>query len=371
LNVIPSFDETFSENGGWFNPENFHQINRMLIFDWITPQIENIIRSHIKNTYSPFDVEFAYIDSSKVNAQVKLFVYDDKSYIGLNVGSALIIFNYFFQILSHPNLLLEIGNSNSEKYKKKKIQGVTFNINSDGTSNLVCAKGQPMIEYFPVDKIRLDYARLLSLHSIIFIIDHEIAHLVNGHLAFGEHSYFSGNKLDIFSEQVLEWDADSWAFSQGVNRTIKHISLSPNEMPEPIRWVYSSFENDLSAWLFSIISFFLLNSALPFDIDKLECDQHPPDALRASFALSTTLECLSAKSNEKLALKYQDMNLGVDVLKQSVDTISMLIGNPIYLEEVKKAFSEPVLYHIQRLDSRWKEMRPLLEPFAYVRKLPD
>jgi len=364
LNGIPSFDETFSEEGGWFNPENFHQIDRGLIFDWITPQIEAIIQSHIKNTLSPFEVEFAYINSPELNAQVRLFVYEDKSYIGLNVGSALIIFNYFFQILSHPNLLSNIGNPSSEKFKKKNIKGVTFNINSAGTSSLVYANGQPMIEYFPNNPIRLNYARLLSGHSIIFLIEHEIAHLLHGHLAFREYSNHSGNKLDNFSEQVLEWDADSWAFSQGVGRTIKHTTQLPHEMPEPIRWIYSAFESDLSAWLFSITSFFLLDSTIPFDIDRLEDYDYPPSPLRASFVLSTTLEYLAVKSTEKFIRKYEEMNYGTDVLKQSLETISVLNGNSIYRDEIKKAYSEPALYHVQRLDSRWKEMRPLLERFA-------
>ena len=298
LSVIPSFNEVFSEEGGWFNPENSHQIDRWLIFDWITPHIEAIIQSHIRNTFSPFEVEFAYINNPRLNAQVKLFVLEDKAYIGLNVGSAFTIFNYFFQALSHPNLLTNIGNPKSEENEKKKIQGVIFNINSDGTINQTYMNGQPMIEYFPNDPIRMNYARLLSLHSIIFLIEHEIAHLVNGHLGLRSHRRHIGNRLDRFSEQVLEWDADSWATTQGVGRVIKHTSQLPDEMPEPIRWIYSSFENDLSAWLFSIISYFLLNSSVPFDIDKLEVYDHPPAPLSASYVLATTLEHLSTKSTE-------------------------------------------------------------------------
>jgi len=366
LGAIPSFNETFSEDGGWFNPENFHQIDKMLIFDWITPQIEAIIQSHIRNTSSPFEVEFAYVNNPTLNASVELFVHEDKSYIGLNVGSARIIFNHFFQALSHPNLFLNIGDPKSEEYKKKKIQGVTFNINSDGAINQTYANGQPMIEYFPNDPIRLDYARLLSLHSIIFLIEHEIAHLVNGHLALRSHK-----RLDVFSEQVLEWDADSWAMSQGVGRTIKHTSQLSYEMPKSIRWIYSSFENDLSTWLFSITSLFLLNSSIPFDIDKLEVYDHPPAPLSATFVLSTTLEYLSVKSTEKFVRKYHEMHLGADVLNQSLETLSVLTGNSIYREEIKKACSEPALSHPQRLISRWKEMHLLLEADAYVRKLPD
>ncbi|NOT04326.1 MAG: hypothetical protein HOP27_06970 [Anaerolineales bacterium] len=366
MGAIPSFNETFSEDGGWFNPENFHQIDRMLIFDWITPQIEAIIQSHIRNTFSPFEVEFAYIDSPTLNASVELFVHEDKSYIGLNVGSARIIFNHFFQALSHPNLFLNIGDPKSEEYKKKKIQGVTFNINSDGAINQTYANGQPMIEYFPNDPIRLDYARLLSLHSIIFLIEHEIAHLVNGHLALR-----SRNRLDVFSEQVLEWDADSWAMSQGVGRTIKHTSQLPYEEPESIQWIYSSFENDLSAWLFSITSLFLLNSSTPFDIDKLEVYDHPPAPLSAFFVLETTKEHLLTKSTEEFIRKYSEMNDGSNALIQSVEALTLLTGNSIYRDEIKKACSESALSHPQRLISRWKEVRPLLEPYAYVRKLPD
>ena len=65
------------------------------------------------------------------------------------------------------------------------------------------------------------------------------------------------------------------------------------------------------------------------------------------------------------------MNNGVDVGKQSLETISVLTGNSIYWDEIKKANSEPALNHTQKLISRWKEMRPLLETYAYVRKLPD
>ena len=370
MGTIPSFNETFSEEGGWFNLENLHQVDRTFIFDWITPQIEAIIRSHIRNTFSPFDVEFAYINNPRINASVELFVSENKSYIGLNVGSAFTIFNYFFQALSHPTLFLDIGNPQSEKHEKKKILGVTVNFNSNEPTNLTLTNSQPMIEYIPNDQIRLNYARLLSLHSIIFLIEHEIAHLVNGHLELRSHRKI-GNRLDNLSEQVLEWDADSWAMSQGISRTIRHISQLPHEMPESIRWIYSSFEKDLSTWLFSIISYFLLNSSIPFDFDKLEVYNHPPAPLSATFVLSTTLEYLSVKSSEKCIRKYDEMNNGIDVLKQCLETISILTGNSIYREEIKKAFSEPALFHSQRLISKWKEMRSLLEPFAYVRNLPD
>jgi hypothetical protein len=366
LSVFQSFNEVFSKEGGRFDPENFHQIDRMLIFDWITPQIEDIIHSHIRNTSSPFDVEFGYINSPKLNASVELFVYTDKAYIGLNVGAAIIIFNYFFQVLSHPNLLVNIGDPRSEKYEKKKILGVTVNINSDGTSELVYANGQPMIEYFPDDPIRLNYARLLSLHSIIFLIEHEIAHLLNGHLYLR-----SKNRLDIFSNQVLEWDADTWATSQGVSRIIKHTRQLPHEMPESVRWIYSSFEIDLSAWLFSINSLFLLNSSMPFDNDKLENYDHVPAPVSASYVSSTALEYLSTKGTEELFRKYHEMHLGADVIKQCLETLSLLTGNSIYKEEIKKAISEPALDHLDKLIFRWKEMRSLLEPFANVRKLPD
>ena len=370
MGAIPSFDGTFSKDGGWFNPENFHQIDRMLIFDWITPQIEAIIQAHVQNRSSPFEVEFAYINNPTLNAQVKLFVLEDKAYIGLNVGSAFTMFNYFFQALSHPDLFVNIGDSKSEEYKKKKIQGVTFNFNSDGASNLTYANGQPMIEYFPNDPIRLNYARLLSLHTIIFLIEHEIAHLLNGHLEL--RSQRKGkNGLDSFSEQVLEWDADSWAMSQGVGRIIKHTSQMPHELPEPVRWIYSSFDNDISAWLFSINSLFLLNSSIPFDLDKLEFYDHPPAPLSASFVSSVTLEYLSVNSTDEYVRKYHEMNLGADVIMQCLETLLVLTGNSIYREEIKKAVSEPALNHLNRLISRWKEMRPLLEPFAYVRKLPD
>lgn len=365
MSAIKSFDETFSDNGGWFNPENLQQIDRWLIFDWITPQIETIIQSHIRNTYSPFDVKFAYINNPKLNALVKLFVYQDKAYIGLNVGSAFTIFNYFFQALSHPNLLINIGDPKSEEYKKKKIQGVIFNINSDGKINQTYVNGKPMIEYHPNDQIRLNYARLLSLNAIIFLIEHEIAHLVNGHLELRSHSNI-GTRLDNFSEQVLEWDADTWAISQGVGRIIKHTSNLPHEMPEPIRWIYSSFENELSAWLFSITSLFLLDSSIPFDFDKLDVYDHPPSPLRVSYVLSTTLECLKDKYTEEFVIKK-----GTDALMHSLETISMLTGNSIYREEIKKAYSEPALHHLGKFISRWKEMRFLLEPYSYVRKLPD
>ena len=297
-------------------------------------------------------------------------MYEDKAYIGLYIGSAFKIFNYFFQALSHPNFLNSIGNPKSEEYKKKNILGVTLNFNPDGTTNHTYTNSQPMIKYFPNDPVRLNYARLLSLHSIIFLIEHEIAHLLNGHLKL--RSLHEGeNRLDIFSEQVLEWDADSWAMTQGVGRIIKHISQSPGEIPEPVRWVYSSFENDLSAWLFSITSYFLLNSSKPFDIGKLEVYDHPPAPLSATFVLSTTLECLSVKSTEISVQKYSEMHQGADVLKQSLETLSELTGNSIYWEEIKKAVSEPALNHLQRLISRWKEMSPLLRLYADVKKLPD
>ena len=87
--------------------------------------------------------------------------------------------------------------------------------------------------------------------------------------------------------------------------------------------------------------------------------------------MSTTLEYLKTISTKEFVRKYDEMKNGVDALMLSLETLSVLTGKSMYREEFKKANSEPALYHLQRLISRWKEMRSLLEPYAYVKKLSD
>lgn len=104
-------------------------------------------------------VHFDYIDNPHLNAVAFI---GDHNFIGLNFGTIIIIYDYYFRLLADPSLFQDVGNALAEKTSSREASS-------------------PLAKK-PNDPYRRALAVHFAWHAIDFIVVHEVAHLLNGHV---------------------------------------------------------------------------------------------------------------------------------------------------------------------------------------------
>ncbi|MEO6978916.1 MAG: hypothetical protein ABI113_11080 [Mucilaginibacter sp.] len=361
------FDRVFSKYGGSLKLKRPD-----------APAVQNIINDLdiiIKTIQEPQSLPVPYIgiiDSYDVNAIV---MKDNGIYfIGLFNGAILWIHEIFRILLSCPNVLPEIGESHNEQLAEK-IMTAQF-INLEHYVNVT----QPKSIAMPKDPIRIDVANHFASNIIVFLLLHEYGHIVNGHvdalnslyqnqafeekLTNAEMNCLQKNNADyIMFRQTCEYDADAWATNillQFVNHRVEGTAM----VTPSLNFIYSDYKSAIYYYSFSINTYWkLFGLEYEFGKNLLE-NTHPPSGMRQHFimALITTVF-------QRFGIDYAD-DIGFQCAKSSMavekafQEISNGGYNPI---GIATTYQGDHLTHSREIRNNWKNVRPLLEPFAYVK----
>lgn len=204
---------------------------------------------------------------------------------------------------------------------------------------------------------------LLTL-GLDFILEHEISHIINGHLGFksnGETLKFQemiGTKSEVDLDQLtMEWDADCTA----VSRLVSGILLIPPQFQKGITTPNSGLLGDLAVMVSILFRAFWKEGFQKNDWRKLS---HPPFQVRQNYCVSTigataTLlkpdlggEALFKELWErvtKFEMQYR-MNIGEDISDMK------FLGDIFFKHEM-----------LEKMDSHWKStLRSCLLPYALI-----
>ena len=262
INYAKAFDAFIKKDGGvgrfdteYIDPE------RQLLFDKLKEYLQSFIDFARQSEFTapkgkmPY-VYFDFIDDLSFNAKAG-FDEDGNEFIGLNHGAVLLIFDIFNRLLAHKAILPNIGFIDLE-VNPVKLPALTRTY----------ADIQAFFDHYdlttlvrPKQKIRIDHARLLSEFALIFLVEHEMAHLLYGHVHYKKQkSGFSfimefdedqaEQVFPPFTNKCLEWSADSWSAAQAINRLIQLVEKSdtfdhlnsvynPPESGVYINWAFS------------------------------------------------------------------------------------------------------------------------------------
>jgi len=187
-------------------------------------------------------------------------------------------------MLSHPLILTNIGNASSEEYRSSGFDFARITAdNFAGRGNLK-----------PNDPVRSHYAGLLAWMAIQFIMEHEFAHVINGHVewlnattgigALGETGASAIPNLSNVDLQTLEFDADSYGAASLTRFTLQAVPTG--------LWVNAFLQTPaqiLFSILFSLYCVFRLfhNSPSQLNENFLACGDHPPAFLRLYIVFAT------------------------------------------------------------------------------------
>jgi hypothetical protein len=199
--------------------------------------------------------------------------------------------------------------------------------------------------------------------AISFIINHEVAHILNGHLSllspsgagfvFAEMGPAAVNQIqDLVLRQCLEWDADQWGITVTLGDILK---LSDRSVPD-WEWVVATYFAVSSIWGI-------------FDKDTAGSRWgriHPPPSYRALSAavIGEVLPTWSAKADgdEKERLQIlgsrfvrEHKNVGTLVLWSLLEA-----GVQMPIEEMKEVAGDPGKQLTRALHEKWAEIYPNL-----------
>jgi hypothetical protein len=158
------------DRGGLYDDSVIEDIFHKHLYNNAVSQFDHLARLATARYYSESErtLKFGIINTGKVGG-FACVGRESIDFIGIHFGTISLVSAIFTRMLSNPNILSHIGDSNLEK--------------NSGRSHFVPI--QEDLENFspcrPTCRIRSEFSKYLSLTGLAFIFGHEIGHITNGH----------------------------------------------------------------------------------------------------------------------------------------------------------------------------------------------
>jgi hypothetical protein len=305
MNDKDYFDLATKNFGGRFNHE------RPELFDNIVSRYNKTIEYYKKdpNLLKPLpSIIFDFVENNNLNAFAMKS--DNKYIIGIHISTFVILSDLFSRMLANKNILPNIGNASLEKPIEK--------IN-DYFSNLEDLVNIEFKVVQPIDPIRKKYADYLALIALDFIFEHELSHIVFGHVDYLNEKY----GLEIYTEinnsainiknnldfQTLEMDADGTALARCCSFAVFEIlNKGFFKIDSDVKFIYSDYYSAFSTINFVITTLFLIFGDDNFRDIQPGKTMHPPPRMR-QLMIASTFYTINEKWN---------LNLDFDILTEKI-----------------------------------------------------
>ena len=288
------FENVFSKqkdvvkDGGRFVPADSNFPSLVTLFDNVrdraTDYIDTATKGFMPKKSIPW-VHFDFVDNTLLNAMA--FRSKGHYFIGVNMGTPLLICDLFYRMLACSEVLTHVGNPEAEIIKPRSYP--TLYHDADFIEQVVTAEGIQHVFTMPIDPVRRQYADLLSMMALDFLIAHEFAHILDAHLllceqATGSLTIFetrwsaSEGETPVF-QQALEYDADTFAISEGFHKLCFHCD---DPRRSPVDW-QPFFQDPIAAlytWYFAVYTLFRLMGAGMYEVVKFSSSSHLPPRMR-------------------------------------------------------------------------------------------
>ena len=239
-------------------------------------------------------IHFDFVNATGVNAFATKR--DGEYCIAINSGVVLVLSFLFGHALASPEFLPQIGDVGNE-VKRPSLHPFSWDL-------------QLLKEQLPVtprDSVRRACFRHFVEDAFIFLVGHETAHIVNGHLDYLEKNSgkaflaeFESSTLsqnEKLTRQTLEMDADCSAVGNAVY-TILRKADNLATIPEPWKQFFRDPSQALFLWHIAICCLFRIFGHSRFTATSLGRAWYPPPRMRRFMAAGTAREQLLKRRPE-------------------------------------------------------------------------
>jgi hypothetical protein len=209
-------------------------------------------------------------------------------FIGINIGVLVLLSNILFRMFSSNSVLAEIGDISKEKDTRKiydaqirNIQKLLDDFNEDLT---------------PKDETRLAAGSFFFKSILEFLMFHEYAHIISGHIDYYSatkgvfklyeiQSDFHSSCEDPIFQQTIELLADDFAVF-GCMRFLHHTQLGEMPINPLLKPYFNDWRSTLQFWYLPIYTFFRIFGHLNHP-HLLKLGHHPMPAIRSHLVLES------------------------------------------------------------------------------------
>ena len=293
-----------------------------------------------------------YINNWSINALACL---ENELYmIGIFSGAPWSLFNVSFAMLSHPDIYPELGGTD----ELIRFDSISSDLSNNGELVFVFRAGRSDYShpYIPSGSKRGTVAGEISAYAISFIIFHELAHIVKGHLSFIESATgvceiieIAGGQSDCLNpivRQAIEVDADQWAAEQ----VLKHFVFGEHSL-------FSSDESRIKAIVFSLGLVLLVFGRRTLDLGDYTRSNHPHPNIRYLWTMGYLTQPLLKITSQNKATILQIISETTNEL----NTIASILGEgKIAFIPALRAGSKRTIQIMNSLGEQLKKLDPKL-----------
>jgi len=309
------------------------------------------------------EIHVDFILNGKINALA--FKSHDRYFIGIYTGTLFMLRSVIGRMLSDARLLRYAGDVKLERGDLGSLAGYVPDAD-------VMYKKESL--YTPMDPVRCKYAAFLQHHAILFLVGHELTHVLHGHIdylrekrgeLFTAELEWVGNRdeEERIERQCLELDADR----RSISSRIDSLRVTVNSGRAGIApWRTNQEDPGLMIfdWAISLNILFRLFGDLRFSQVEPDRSAYPPLALRRSICEASACEAIDflwAPSLYKLAIRA----LFVARMETELSFAKML-GEKFVVDQVRQPIPQIELDHTDKLMKYWNEtVCDRLKPFSY------
>jgi hypothetical protein len=297
------FDRCMRERGGRLSREIISPDRWAKNYGLITSWAEELIASARKLCPDLPHIHFDFVRNQTINALA--FKAEGRYFIAFHTGTRYMLELIFFRMLSDTRLFDFIPSSAGEESNLPPFKYSVF------AEEMYQAGIRPIP---PKTKERRGYAERLLHHAFLFLIGHELAHIILGHIdlisnngtgVLSELEWNLPNQKDLIERQAMEADADMRSVYSAI-----HSSKLMHEasMPEESEWIATrrSVTDLLFDRSFAMNTVFRIFGDLLVEESDLSILSYPPGPLRrfmATFFAHMVVSLLWRPPDTKNAIK--------------------------------------------------------------------
>jgi hypothetical protein len=303
--------------------------------DGVRPNVPNIV--------------VGFIDNPNVGAASSLET--DAAYLGIYRGTVLIVNELFNQFMARPDTLQMIGSPQME------YGGGTT---PDYPTLMRHTYNRPPTA--PRDDVRKYTSTHLFLTAFDFIVRHECAHIMHGHLALlreragiSSIDESSGSSAPNF-QQTLEIDADCYALYHELNPKLMRLVDRPEQEPLIAQFM-----------LVSLVAVYSVHRVLGYG-NYQPSTSHPSVGIRLTAMMSAAFAHFEMRLGVETASRVD--RLITDAALLSEVTFATMAGVPLPHEELMSLFTSGEAAKIgMDIEKNWNVLHPDLVRLAYTTHL--
>jgi hypothetical protein len=354
------FDQRTKRLGGRF-PRAAEPDQVTAVLRDIQDRAQDLISAARRDLPALPEIHFDFILNSQVNAVA--FKESGRYFIGFNAGTLALLRQLIGRLLADGRIFPDIGNAGGERSDLEPLAVLA-------PDAMVMLREAGLLR--PADPVRQQYAEFLEDQATMFLVGHELVHIVHGHVDYlnAKRQMQITTELEpspgshLIERQALEQDADTRSIFSRID-SLRFTFANPNRVIARWRPDAAHPLDLLRDWAISVNLIFRLFGDIRFNGVPLDAMPYPPMALRRAMCDAMALAAFQQTFGAEYAQPARDALL---LARHDTDlAFATLLGTEMTSEAISPEYARTIDTHAERLIAYFMdELVPELRPFAHV-----